>query len=382
MTAADESLPVIITSENLWGKFANQYHAATSNIYTIKDYSSASKIGAKQYLALRALWNIARPEDYVPEAWGINKIKMAEARLNDVAHWKEFLKRMREDERHPPDELLPVPPLGGFSSVWYYQQLVMKSKLSIDDVEIVHGSPTRSKSIDADANVTEIFGELTVSDCEAYGLEAGDEEASELPDNTELDPDYKEPDLKNLFPPVSDENVVNTSLVGFASAVSYSVPGVQAHWSQERKGFKVGGKKKLYEARTDGHMFITRSSRSEVIIEVKPKRRDDSATVRMQETAEIAAWIYAERDDKPKKESKYRRMLLAQDRDEIYLVMAEYNANYIEYLTDPESTSNCNPFLTMNEFGPWDISSAKNVAQIAVIILAVTLQLGNGEPLI
>ncbi|EFW23284.1 hypothetical protein D8B26_006781 [Coccidioides posadasii str. Silveira] len=35
----------------------------------------------------------------------------------------------------PPDDLLPVPPLGDFKPMWYYQQLVLQSRLSTEDIE-------------------------------------------------------------------------------------------------------------------------------------------------------------------------------------------------------------------------------------------------------
>ena len=73
--------------------------------------------------------------------------------------------------------------------------------------------------------------------------------------------------------------------------------------------------------------------------------------------------------------------MLSQDRHEIYIIIAEYDLEYIDYLTNPNRTS-CQSFLTMNEFGPWSISEADQVEEIASIILAITLQLGNGEPLI
>nr|KMM68155.1 hypothetical protein CPAG_04487 [Coccidioides posadasii RMSCC 3488] len=77
MDLVEKSLPVMVSSKRLWKKYASQQDAVTPNIYIyiyiymIKDYSSASKIEAKQYLALRALWKIHSSAGLVPENCGI-----------------------------------------------------------------------------------------------------------------------------------------------------------------------------------------------------------------------------------------------------------------------------------------------------------------------
>ncbi|RJE21389.1 hypothetical protein PHISCL_06259 [Aspergillus sclerotialis] len=204
-------------------------------------------------------------------------------------------------------------------------------------------------------------------------------------DNFARDPDYK--DEEATFPSVSDENVVNTGFVSFASVLTYSIEGVRAHWSQERKGFKVGEIDgiKLSEARTDGHLFLPSEKTSKVTIEVKPTMRDKAPRVRMQETAQMAAWIHVERDipkGKQIEQKRFRRLMLSQDRHEIYIIIGDYDLDYMDYLTNLDHNTTCQSFLTMNEFGPWGISDAGQVEEIASIILAVTLQLGNSEPLI
>ncbi|KAL2871167.1 uncharacterized protein BJX67DRAFT_377770 [Aspergillus lucknowensis] len=76
---------------------------------------------------------------------------------------------------------------------------------------------------------------------------------------------------------------------------------------------------------------------------------------------------------------RFRRLLISQNRHEIYLVIAEYDAEYIDYVTNPNRDQKCESFIQMNEFGPWDISNAKDVEDIASIILAVTLQFSRGK---
>lgn len=70
------------------------------------------------------------------------------------------------------------------------------------------------------------------------------------------------------------------------------------------------------------------------------------------------------------------------NRHELYIIVAEYNADYIDYLTNPGRASECGTFLTMNQFGPWDIRNSSQIAEFAAILLAVTLRFSKGLPLI
>ena len=114
-------------------------------------------------------------------------------------------------------------------------------------------------------------------------------------DNSQLDPNYEE---RRDFPRVPDEILVNAYLLGLASVITFSVEGVAAHWTPERKVYKFCDEKglKLYEARTDGHLSLASNGETKAIIEVKPVVRDESSRVMMQETAQMAAWIPTDRD--------------------------------------------------------------------------------------
>lgn len=70
------------------------------------------------------------------------------------------------------------------------------------------------------------------------------------------------------------------------------------------------------------------------------------------------------------------------NRHELYIIIAEYTADYVDYLTNPGRQSECESFLTMNQFGPWDIGSPTEIADFAAILLTVTLQFSKGLPLI
>lgn len=70
------------------------------------------------------------------------------------------------------------------------------------------------------------------------------------------------------------------------------------------------------------------------------------------------------------------------NRHELYIIIAEYNGDYVDYLTNPRREAECESFMTMNQFGPWDIRNSAQVAEFAAILVAVTLQFSKGLPLI
>ncbi|KAF7594891.1 hypothetical protein BBP40_007925 [Aspergillus hancockii] len=394
-------LPTSIDSPELWNYYANKHDVQALNIYQLERYDSASKIGDPQYLALRALWSIERRTQFNPHEWGIQDVDKARQKLSGIPHWGNFIQKVAE--KAPLDRILPISPdLGSFTVVWYNQQQILWIQDTTDHEENVAFSPVtarlrprfniaderdvflRTPSRPRISALTKEFMKTRLEETqeeESQGTPFTSYEPDTPADNLDDDPDYDEQDI---YPPVSDEVVVNTYLVNFANTITISIEGVKAHWSAERKGYKVGRKQggkfiKLYEARTDVHLFLPNDGHSKMIGEVKPVMRGDARRVRMQETAQMAAWIHAERDNVAGKTGSFRRFLLSQNRHEIYLICATYNDDYIDYLTNPQRDSKCQSFLKMNEYGPWNIGNSADVEDIASIILAVTLQFGD-EP--
>ncbi|EAS28132.2 uncharacterized protein CIMG_09336 [Coccidioides immitis RS] len=369
-------------------KELSQYPSGLS-IYEVGTYNSASKIELKQFLALHAIWIDVRREDFDPEVWGIK----------DETFLKEIL---------PAKELLPVPNLGSWSFVWYYIQVVLNLQQNVDeeDEPKLAFSPiagrTRGKlqekrdrelralyaqspcppgrgelgpPSDPDTSMQEssFDDELLTMSIEPAGSNPGDTET-----DSDTDPNYEElPKFNRL----GDEQIVNTALIGLLNVLTFSVPGIQAHWSLQRKAFKFGeGDTTLYEARTDGHLFTgAEPLASKIIVEVKRKPRAWIPEVSMQETAQMVAWIFTEPDEHQQfrigPETVYRRFLISQDRDEIYLIVAEYDSEYIRYLREPSYTSNP-PFMKMFLCGPWRVWKQSHIRELGPILLAMTTQLG------
>ncbi|KAJ4324546.1 hypothetical protein N0V84_003825 [Fusarium piperis] len=128
----------------------------------------------------------------------------------------------------------------------------------------------------------------------------------------------------------------------------------QYSWSAVHKEFSVSHpnpddhtiRSKVMTARTDGCLQVKRdhqgpdSTDTLAIIEVKPYRRtqpeNNEKAVQIQEGASMAAWISTEGTNgllpTLSRSKKYRRLLISQDFDEVYVTIAEYDDLYVQYI--------------------------------------------------
>ncbi|KAL4797718.1 hypothetical protein BDV19DRAFT_387146 [Aspergillus venezuelensis] len=334
-------------------------------------------------------------------------------------------------KKTPLKKLLPIRfDLAEFQTAWYNQQMVLQLQQHGEDTESnIDFSPTPLKKVSQEppkfyipppANTAQtptrrnIISQLRGTHIDESNsvketpqiqetLQVGENELADDDDEFDIgqmpqtgesgndrksDVDY-EPGMnsddeqeKDAFPKFSDESLVNTVYIGLASTLSIKVKGVKCHWSQTRKGFKVktSDGTKVYEARTDGHLFHPSNHHNScVIVEVKPIARGNCPRVRMQETAQMAAWIHCEPDildGTPNQ--RFQRLLISQNWDAIYFIIAEYNADYVDFMTNEKRTEECKSCLKLNEFGPFYINKREDVERLAAIILAVTLLFSRG----
>jgi hypothetical protein len=142
-----------------------------------------------------------------------------------------------------------------------------------------------------------------------------------------------------VFPRARDEQIVNTALIDLVKAITLYLP-YYARWTLLRKAFYYDD----WEARVDGCLesYTTEDDDTPVkaIVEVKACRRKFSPLrIRMQEGAQMAAWIatdMAELGCKILEDGRRRRVLVSQDRDEIYATFALYDKEYVEYLIEAQ----------------------------------------------
>lgn len=323
-------LPIRIVDRADWNDCAQEHGVNGVSIYGLENYDSASKISNTQYLSLRALWTFGHDTEFDPQKWGIQGVEAAREMLEKLKDWKSFLEAVPLEV--PLDKIHPIErDLGRFELIWYYGQLIRWAPSVPDTEENISVTPWSERLRERKAQLgLETFSQQSHThpyptyrmEClkplgaqeeeqveeererpssshsqsqESSGTSGIDVDPETDSDDSKLDPSYED---RKEFPRASDEIMVNAYLVGLASLITLSIEGVEAHWTPERKGYKFCDENgiKLYEARTDGHLFLSKNRKTMAIVEVKPVLRDESPRVMMQETAQMAAWIHADQD--------------------------------------------------------------------------------------
>ena len=88
---------------------------------------------------------------------------------------------------------------------------------------------------------------------------------------------------------IRDEQTVNVFLLAFLSAITAGTAPFHTRWVAERNAM-LFRKNVEYVARTDGQLRNDHG-RSFSLIQVKPRKRGADVSIRIQETAQMAAWI-------------------------------------------------------------------------------------------
>ncbi|CAH0046573.1 unnamed protein product, partial [Clonostachys solani] len=148
-----------------------------------------------------------------------------------------------------------------------------------------------------------------------------------------------------------DEALVNKSVIDLLQGISMYHPAIKNkyNWTIIHQTFHVlqqrERKEQIMTSQTDGCLQVERNDEllencpTLAIVEAKPVRRKMKAIpIARQEGAEMAAWISTEslRGLLPgsKPNGIMRRVLIAQDLDEICITVAEYDQKYVDYITN------------------------------------------------
>ncbi|KAN0074190.1 hypothetical protein V8E54_008127 [Elaphomyces granulatus] len=171
------------------------------------------------------------------------------------------------------------------------------------------------------------------------------------------------PEVNLSLPRNLDEEVVNMGLVMLLNALAIKTPNVTTTCSSERPTLSARFMQDEYQAKTDG-VLLHRDRTIQAILEVKPKsRRKLQPHIQMQESAEMVAWMSAASSES--------------DWPGIYLAFARYNKSYLNYLR--HDTRGPAAFLTIQEYGPWDITDATEVEHLSRILVAFLLRANDGH---
>ncbi|EEQ89882.2 uncharacterized protein BDCG_05002 [Blastomyces dermatitidis ER-3] len=204
--------------------------ARKNNALHLKDsgWKSASKFDRPSYLSLRTVWKTKYQSNFSPKNWGITQTTRARKLLENISGWPLYLDHV--DKRDIPSTLLQKDTRReGDCSVSVLEQELRRLDIQREQ------ETTPEPPIDRMSPTSPISSELA----------------------------------NGLYPPVIDEQIVNTALIIFLNAISIECYGMEAEWPLHRKSFKFG---QHFEAETDGHLsiFDKKGSLSRAIVEVKP----------------------------------------------------------------------------------------------------------------
>ncbi|KAJ5587728.1 uncharacterized protein N7459_003493 [Penicillium hispanicum] len=311
---------------------------------------------------------------------GINKwISEANKKLSKYKSWDTYLKNFL-----PPDF-----GEGSFAVARYYQVEVTRTENDMDSralaTPIAHRTRAQVKAatrglanlhLQTPSKSTNLSQVLDPEGSDLDLLVDSEPSSPETPSPLQqITPAPKE--LENvLYPPTKDEQIVNCALVIFLNALTMRFI-FNNHWTLHRKALKATFRDTSFEARTDGYLGDSQGY-ARVLIEVKPVMREKkSLAIQMQETAQMVAWIKS--DPEKLDGTRKLRLHISQDRHEIYLTVAEYDDDYIRYLTDERKSTKAFSFLTMHEFGPWSTQDASHMRELGPILLAISLRAEAGQ---
>ncbi|KAJ5804397.1 uncharacterized protein N7518_000700 [Penicillium psychrosexuale] len=367
----DTHLP---SNETQWNQWAVTHEVSNSTIHDAI-LTSASTISEKQYLLLQVLWTKNKGQNIDLEHYELEKWKIkADKLLATFKSWTDYRASFQSG---------PILQ-GTFALARMYQT---RAAVSTDETfqSNVAISPianrTRSKAGESKmSDLTQRLQQLPYpqTPSKSTGTLPDYSDDEETPDTRDGDTPFYSAGPKEIaylmYPRTKDEQIVNTALVDFLNALSMHFPQA-SNWTLHRKSFKAVFEHASFEARTDGYLEDTGSGRVRALIEVKPMlRRKKLNPIRMQESAQMVAWIKSDPDHTGALNLPGHRLHVSQDRHQIFITFAEYADSYIQYLNDMLPEKSPRPFLTMHEFGPWNTTSRRDMEAVGGILLAIALR--------
>jgi len=328
----------------------DRLHIAIQSIHIFPTPSSASKISFRQFLLLQVIYtenqtrkglvtntdsSLLEPKYYQQAREMLDEVKN---KGKDTDYWGLYLKSFDgQSNLEGPN----FPKLGTFSLVRDFQlqchriRATNLTSLKLEFTPISHRTRSafdKKKPEEESPSAGRVGrqGGLNRKDI-TQGMEkmtlGTPESSTSNPDNSTADTDNSTSDLEDSISEASagrhyvhgasgadlqtveDEQIVNTALILFLKAMTMHFD-LQAHWSLHRRAFKLGQSgNEVYEARVDGYL-CSGDNKVKAILEVKRFRRaEDLNAIRMQESAQMAAWIssYPDEGRKPKQEFRQVR---------------------------------------------------------------------------
>ncbi|KAH8812178.1 hypothetical protein F5884DRAFT_304549 [Xylogone sp. PMI_703] len=69
-----------------------------------------------------------------------------------------------------------------------------------------------------------------------------------------------------------------------------------------------------------------------------------------------------------------RRIMVSQDLDQVWVTFGEYDRAYLQYLRGAARDGDDQSFLTMHEYGPWDVRDENAMRNLGPLIHAIVMR--------
>ncbi|MCJ1314310.1 hypothetical protein MMC25_007990 [Agyrium rufum] len=400
--------------ESQWATLARERDV--TSILSIAKLVSASKVHNDQYLALKVRWNFDG-QGHPSKTTRLNeKLKISEqtrrkamTALQDQRSWRRYLVAVElygGDKPLPRDFHIP-PELGLFGPALRRQLQVQEDKSRRSDADdeesteaarigpivVAGGRFLRSQAAkkrnqeDQEDQITPPRGldtmtrALTINETPNMSIFNHSSAVKGSTYSTNISNDIPQP------APSKDEKIVNVALVDFLDAITLSQSALWLDWHIDGESFVFRlPDMKSFKAVTDGSLKGRVTGRTWAILECKARRRYRDRWIRMQESCQMASWIrqHFEASKEPTgltNKATYARVLIAQDREEIYIVVAEFEKEYRDYLLGISKTDFDDPkdFLLMSEYGPYRTDRKDEMEELGYLIYAFALLLNTME---
>lgn len=323
-------------SARAWGAFG-----AIKDLGSQEKVKSASRFEFRHFLGLRVIYEDQNPKSTLPVYINNQFPPATNAGLESLDGWNAYLNMIEEfANRNETTETVSrtcVPMnLGAFLNVWQFQRHVLLGDNKAADVSKISevspiASRTRAKTEQSlylatptpaskvkKSSLSDLAAKLSIKNQDVFAKEAEEvimdqkeeiqEEVTakrlEILSESELEASSEEENIDEdpkdgFYTPmrgsrgqlIRDEQTVNVFLLALLSAITAATVPFHTRWLAERNAM-VFQKNVQYVARTDGHLR-KKNGQSSCLIEVKPRprRRPNDVSIRVQESAQMAAWI-------------------------------------------------------------------------------------------
>ncbi|RHZ43666.1 hypothetical protein CDV55_100036 [Aspergillus turcosus] len=398
-------------TEEAWLKLAADHEASNLTVNNIQAMKSGSLVTVQQFLSFRVIWPKRKDlESFLRDKWILPEMtKVFEEKPAFNGSFEEYLDGI--DRRRGPSDITGV-----FQLVRKYQMEVSNEIPSTGSTEPMSASirmaPSPSPGLGSSGTPIESIERQNQSPAaDPWSRETPIESIERQTQSPAAEPVSRETPIESIerqtqspatergsslastesssercdlcrtpaaeqewqrWDRTTDEQYVNQALMAFLDAVTENLPEDNCHWGIRRLALKAEFKIASMEARTDGYLYGPKFTKGDAfaIVETKAHIRDrtrEGSRIYMQESAEMVAWIFRDaREGRIVPLPRNQRLLVSQDRHEIWLTSAIYHNSYVEYLRNPNFGGR--PFLEMEEVGPFNTLDSENMRLLAQFI--------------